>query len=121
MASIDILRNDPNVTALAAGDVIFREGDPGEIAYVVTEGDVDLSIGGVHLDVVESGGIFGEMTLVDHKVRSATATARTDCKIVPVDQRRFLYLVQNTPFFAIEVMQTMAERLRRMDARVERR
>ncbi|GAC1301424.1 MAG: Crp/Fnr family transcriptional regulator [Vulcanimicrobiaceae bacterium] len=118
MATIDLLRNDPNVKTIAAGDTIFFEGDAGDSAFVVTEGEIDLSISGRHLECVSAGGIFGEMALIDHKTRSATATARTEAKVVPVDQRRFLYLLQNTPFFAIEVMQVMAQRLRRMDATV---
>ena len=118
MASIDLMRNDPNVVTIAAGDTIFSEGDPGDAAFVVTEGEIDLTIGGRHLESVAAGGIFGEMALIDHKTRSATATARTEAKIVSVDQRRFLYLLQNTPFFAIEVMSVMAERLRKMDATV---
>ncbi len=118
MASIDLLRNDPNAKTIGAGDTIFREGEAGDAAYVVTEGEVQLSIGGRIVETVVAGGIFGEMALIDHQTRSATATAKTDARIVPVDQRRFLYLLQNTPFFAVEVMHVMAERIRRMDAKV---
>jgi CRP-like cAMP-binding protein len=118
MASIDMLRNDPAAKAVVAGDTIFSEGSPGDIAYVVTEGEIELSIHGSPIETVGTGGIFGEMALIDSQARSATATAKTDAKIVPIDQRRFLYLIQNTPFFAVEVMHVMAERLRRMDARV---
>jgi len=118
MASIDMLRNDPAAKAVVAGDTIFSEGSPGDIAYVVTEGEIELSIHGSAVETVGTGGIFGEMALIDSQARSATATAKTDAKVVPIDQRRFLYLIQNTPFFAVEVMHVMAERLRRMDARV---
>ena len=118
MASIDLLRNDSNVRTIAAGDTIFREGENGDSAFVVTEGEIELTISGRVIESVAAGGIFGEMALIDRKTRSATATARTESKVVPVDQRRFLYLIQNTPFFAIEVMHVMAERLRRMDATV---
>ena len=115
MASIDLLRNDPNARTVVAGDAIFDEGDVGDSAYVVTEGEVELSIRGRVLETVGSGGIFGEMALIDRQARSASARARTDARIVPIDQRRFLYLLQNTPFFAVEVMHVMADRIRRMD------
>lgn len=118
MASIDLLRDDPNVRAIVAGDTIFNEGDSGDVAYVVTEGEIELSIGGRALETVGAGGIFGEMALIDRQARSASAHARTDARIVPLDQRRFLYLLQNTPFFAVEVMHVMADRIRRMDAAV---
>jgi len=118
MATIELLRNDPKAQSVAAGETIFSVGDAGQFAYVVTEGNVELELHGHVLETVESGGIFGEMALIDHRERSATARAKTEAKIVPVDQKRFLYLVQNTPFFAIEVMNVMAERLRRMDEAV---
>jgi CRP-like cAMP-binding protein len=63
------------------------------------------------------------MALIDNSPRSATAIAKTDCKVVPLDQRRFQFLVQETPFFALQVMTIMATRLRhansRMAAKVE--
>ncbi len=118
MASLEMLRNDPTARAVAAGDTIFSEGDAGHEAYVVTEGEIELSLHGEPLETVGVGGIFGEMALIDHRTRSATARAVTDAKIAAVDQKRFLYLLHNTPFFSIEVMKVMADRLRRMDARV---
>jgi CRP-like cAMP-binding protein len=118
MASIDMLRNDPAAKAITAGDTIFSQGDPGGTAYVVTEGEIELSINGNPVEVVGTGGIFGEMALIDSRERSATAKAKSDAKVVAIDQRRFLYLIQNTPFFAVEVMSVMANRIRRMDARV---
>ena len=45
--------------------------------------------------------------------RSATAVAKTDCKLAPINQNRFKFLVQQTPHFALHLMQGMAERLRR--------
>jgi len=115
VASIDLLRNDPHARTFAAHAVVFNEGDAADLAYVVLEGEIALTLLGRHLDTVAAGGIFGEMTLVERTTRALTATAKTDCKVVPIDQRRFLSLVQQAPFFAIEVMATMAERLRRAD------
>jgi CRP/FNR family cyclic AMP-dependent transcriptional regulator len=118
MASIDMLRNDPAAKAVMAGDTIFSEGDAGSTAYYVTEGEIDLVIHAQTIETVGTGGIFGEMALIDHQTRSATAKAKTDAKVVPIDQKRFLYLIQNTPFFAVDVMRVMADRIRRMDAKV---
>jgi CRP-like cAMP-binding protein len=119
MATVDLLRDDPAARSLVAGDTIFSEGDRGEVAFIVTEGEIELSLAGDALETVGVGGIFGEMALIDRSTRSATARARTDATVVPIDQKRFLYLLQNTPFFAVEVMHVMADRLRRMDARAK--
>jgi len=51
------------------------------------------------------------MSLVDCRPRSASAIARTACKLAPIDVRRFGFLVQETPGFALRVMRVMAERL----------
>jgi CRP-like cAMP-binding protein len=53
------------------------------------------------------------MALIDKEARSASARALTDCEIVPVDERRFLFMVQQTPFFALHLLKTIAGRLRR--------
>jgi len=59
------------------------------------------------------------MAMVDGQPRTAAAVARTDCQLVPIDQKRFQFLVQQTPYFAIEVMRVLVERLRRADRLVE--
>lgn len=101
-----------------AGSVIFATGDPGKAMYVVSEGEVDIQVGGNVVECIRPGSIFGEMALIDNSPRSATAIAKTDCKVVPLDQRRFQFLVQETPFFALQVMTIMANRLRHANARM---
>ncbi len=117
MPSIEAFKHDPSALQLGAGQTVFEEGAAGNEMYVVVAGEVELRLGDRLLDVAGPGQMFGEMALVDHVTRSASAITRTAATIVPVDRRRFLYLIQNTPYFAIEVMKTMADRLRRMDAR----
>jgi len=55
---------------------------------------------------------FGEMAIVDSSPRSATVVAVTDTKLAVIDRRMFLFLVHETPMFALQVMSNMAERLR---------
>lgn len=112
---LTLFQNDPLAEAFKAGQTFFTQGDPGDHMYVVTAGEVDLKIGDTIVETVSTGGVFGEMALIDHRDRSATAIGKSDGTVVPVNQKRFLYLVQNTPFFAVEVMEVMADRLRRMD------
>jgi CRP-like cAMP-binding protein len=99
--------------AYAAGSVIFHEGDPGNVMYVVQAGEVEIQAGGRVVEVVGPDGIFGEMALIDQAPRSAAAVAKTDCVLLPITQKQFLYMVEETPFFAIRVMQVMSTRLRR--------
>ena len=98
--------------AFSAGQIIFSEGQPGEVMYVILEGEVDIQASGKSLQTLHSGDMFGEMALVDGEPRSADAVARTDSKLVPINKKRFAFLVTETPFFALEVMKVMANRLR---------
>jgi len=114
MQAFELFRSDDNTQTFAAGTQIFAEGEPGRNMYVVKEGKVDIVSRGQVLETVSPGGIFGEMALIDRAYRSAGAVAKTDCTLVLIDERRFLYLVQESPYFALSVMGVMAERLRRI-------
>jgi len=113
MPKFDMFQKHADIQSLAAGETIFRQGDPRSVMFVVNEGEVEIQVGDRVVEVVQAGGIFGEMALIDGQPRTATAIARTDCRLVPIDQKRFQFLVQQTPYFAIEVMRVLADRLRR--------
>jgi CRP-like cAMP-binding protein len=101
------------LTTFAPGEVIFAEGDKGEHMYVVRSGEIEIERNGQVIETLSGGGIFGEMALIDGSPRSATARAKTDTEVAPINEKSFLFLVHETPFFAIAVMRTLAERLRR--------
>jgi CRP-like cAMP-binding protein len=85
--------------------------------YVVVAGEVELRIGARIVETLGPGEPFGEMALVDHSPRVATVIAKTDCKLASIPEKRFLFMVQQTPQFALQIMRVMADRLRKMDAR----
>jgi len=114
----DLFRNAKDFESFSAGQTIFQEGQPGEVMYAVIEGQVDILVHGKVIYVVGPGELLGEIALIDTKPRSATALAKTDCRLVPISEKRFTFLVQQTPHFALYVMRVMADRLRRMDAQV---
>ena len=118
MNLISLFKHDENVIKSPAGEIIFKEGESGKIMYVILEGEVDIRVGGQSIYVAKQGEIFGEMALLESKPRSATAVASTPCRLAPVDENRFLYLIQQFPQFSLQVMRMLAERLRRMDTYV---
>ncbi|HKB90051.1 MAG TPA: cyclic nucleotide-binding domain-containing protein [Opitutaceae bacterium] len=115
--AIHLFDKEQDYTAYPSGQAVFKEGDVGEYMYVVKEGEIEILRDGRVLDTIGSGGVFGEMALIDDLPRSASAIAKTDSKLVLVNRRRFLFLVQETPFFAIQLMSIMADRLRRSSPR----
>ena len=86
--------------------------------FVLKSGEADVLVNGRIVETLEHGSIVGEVGLVSPGPRSATVVARTDCEFVAVDEKRFQFLVQQTPFFATQVMRVMAERLRNLDRMV---
>jgi len=119
MATVDLFHaEDIELVSFRAGQRIFREGDAGDVMYVVRDGEVELRVKGQLVEALGPGGVLGEMALIEHAPRSATATAKTDCTLVPISEKRFTFMVQHTPHFALQIMKIMAERLRRMDARL---
>jgi CRP-like cAMP-binding protein len=115
VADLSIFASAADAEVFPSGHRFFTTGDPGETMYVVLEGEVDIVLRGKVLESVHQGGIFGEMALIDHLERSADVVAKTDVRVAAIDQKRFLYLVRNHPFFALEVMKVMTDRLRRFD------
>ena len=104
-------------TNYSPGQGIIEAGTLGQSMYVVVEGEVEVRVGDRVVDQLGAGSIFGEMALIDDAPRSATVIAKTDCKLVEVDRRRFEFMVCETPYFAIAVMRVMADRLRKANIR----
>jgi CRP-like cAMP-binding protein len=115
---IRLFENSTDFVVLPAGHVVFNEGDPGDRMYAVIGGAVDIVVRGQVIETVEAGGIFGEMALVEDKPRSASAIVKSEAKLVPIDQKRFLFMVQQTPFFAVQLLGIVTARLRRLVERV---
>jgi len=101
-----------------AGETIFKEGDPATELYVIQSGRVEIRLGNRLLDTLSERSIFGEMALIDAAPRSATAVAASDVTLIPVGEKQFLFLVSQTPFFALNVMRVLARRLRAMNQAV---
>jgi CRP/FNR family cyclic AMP-dependent transcriptional regulator len=112
----NLFEHTKNVQEFQAGSTIFAEGAPGDVMYVVLDGEVEVRVGSAVAEVAGPGEIVGEMALIDAQARSATTVAKSDCRLALVDEQRFLYMVQETPFFSLHVMRVLANRLRRMDA-----
>jgi CRP-like cAMP-binding protein len=120
MATTSLFLNAPEHRTVAAGDVIYAEGDPGSHMYGIMSGTVELRKGSLVVAVLGPDDVFGERALIDHLPRNVTAVATTDTALADIDRRTFLFLVHESPTFALGIMGALASRLRDYDERFGR-
>lgn len=101
--------------SVETGEVIFAEGESSAQMFGVVSGAVELRKGEVTVARLAAGDTFGEMGIIDHAPRSLTAVAAEPSEIAVIDERTFLFLVQETPMFALQVMKSLAARIRERD------
>lgn len=111
--AFDLFKDAKNQQKLSTGQLVFEAGEEGKEMYVVLEGEIEIVVGDRVVEQVGPGEIFGEMALIDNSPRSASARAGKPSVIVPIDKFNFTYYVEHSPFFALDVMSVMADRLRR--------
>ena len=104
------------VVRFDANKPIMKEGDMGLNMYVILRGEVAVSIKGTIVEIAGVGASIGEMALVDQSPRAATATAKTDCKLLAINRQSLISLVKGDPVIGMSLMRSMAERLRHMNA-----
>lgn len=101
-----------------AGKVIMSAGAVGAFMYVVLDGRVAISVGNSVIERVGSGGVFGEMALVDRSARAASAVAETDCKLLAINRTDFLELVKAKPVFGASLLKSIAVRMQQLAQQV---
>ncbi len=111
-----------NIMRMAPGQVIFREGDPGNALYLVGEGSVKISKSGrggqqETLGFIEHGNFFGEMALLDGQPRSAMATAHEPTLLGTVDDKTFQRILELAPSrLHMNFLRSVTERLRQVNS-----
>lgn len=118
MVFFELFANNPEIIKIKTGQPLFKENEPGHLMFVLTTGTAEVLVHDQVVETLQHGSIVGEMGIVSPGPRSATVQATSDCEFVAIDEKRFLYLVQQTPYFATQVMRVMAERLRATNQRV---
>ncbi len=118
MIFFELFSHNPTIVKVAAGQPLFSAGEEGHLMYVLSSGSAQVLVNSCVVEELQHGSIVGEMGIVSPGPRSATVVAVSDCEFVAVDEKRFQFLVQQTPFFATQVMRVMAERLRSTNQRV---
>jgi len=86
--------------------------------YFLVDGEVSLTAKNKVLGTVGAGQIFGEMAVIAQSPRTATATAKIDCRAISLDEKQFQKAIQRIPEFALMLMSILIDRVREVGARV---
>lgn len=114
---LQTLRNIVQTQQFAGGAVVFSEGDPGDGVYFVKSGQVEIS-GLVNAEAhrvfsrLGHGEFFGEMSVIEHRPRSATATALEPTEVYFIPRAEMLALIARSPALALGLLQEISHRLR---------
>lgn len=100
-----------------AGETILRQNDPGETAFIIERGQVEVLKAlpdgqQVHLAFLNTGETFGEMSMIDDKPRSATVIAVEDTTVREIHRDTFFQSLQTDPDIAVNLLKVLFERLR---------
>jgi CRP/FNR family cyclic AMP-dependent transcriptional regulator len=107
--------NAPVHQTVPAGQTIYVEGDAGTHMYGVVSGAVELRKGSAVVASLGPNEVFGERALIDLLPRNLTAVATVETTLAEIDRSLFLFLVHETPTFALGIMGALASRLRDYD------
>ena len=118
MVFFELFANNPSIISVPAGQPLFTVGEEGHLMFVLTTGSAEVVVNGRVVETLKHGSIVGELGIVLAGPRSASVIAKTNCEFVAIDEKRFQFLVQQTPYFATQVMRVMAERLRALNQMV---
>jgi CRP-like cAMP-binding protein len=106
-----------------AGAVLFSEGEPGREMYVVQQGRVNISkrVGDVEkiLTSLGPGEFLGEMSILNNKPRSATATCAEPSRLLVIDAKTFEAMVRSNAEIAIRMIKKLADRLDQANEQIE--
>ena len=110
--TVKLFKSQPEQT-FSTGEIIFREGEKGQVMYGVIEGEVEMFLNGHLIETIKQGDVFGQGALVhEDYLRASTAIAKQDCQLACLDREHFLFAIQQTPMFALEVLRSYSDRHR---------
>jgi CRP-like cAMP-binding protein len=116
------MADEGKLRKLSPGDVLFREGDTGDMMYLIRQGKIKIVKGRGEeekvLAVLKEGDFFGEMAIIDGSPRSATAVAVDEVGLLTIDKETFHSKIRENPLISY-VLETLSRRLRAADEQIK--
>ncbi|MCX8110614.1 MAG: Crp/Fnr family transcriptional regulator [Syntrophorhabdaceae bacterium] len=121
---IKLISRIATIKSIPKGYVVFQEGEKGDALYIIIKGKVKVSLyddeGREYiLDIIGKDGFFGELSILDDLPRSANIVTTEDCEFIILKRDDFIKLLMENPAITVNILKTMAARLRAADERIK--
>jgi CRP-like cAMP-binding protein len=103
---------ESRVLVFGSGASIYRRHEKGDCAYIIRRGQIEINEQGRAVEIMQPGEIFGEMALIDHEPRTASAVALGEVELIPIDRSLFQALIRDDADFSLTILHLLARRLR---------
>ena len=100
---------------MTAGTLLVDQGQMGREAFIIVDGTVSVKRNNRKIAELGPGEVLGELSLLDHGPRTATAVCETDCLLLVLDQRHFLAVLDDVPSMNHKLLANLASRIRELD------
>lgn len=122
--AVDKILAEANSRAYGRRQEVFRQGEPGKSIYFLVSGQVRISAfaprgAEFSLDIIEAGGVFGEIAAIDGEPHTTSATAISQSEILVIRRDRFRVLLESDPDVALHMLRHFCGRLRFTTSLVE--
>ena len=115
---LQLIAKSADEITVASGTVLVDQGQTGREAFLVLEGSVGIKRNGRKVATLGPGAIVGELALLDHGPRTATAVCESDATLLVVDRRNFLSIVESSHTLTSRLLEYLAARIRELDKTV---
>lgn len=115
---LQLIAKSADEITVASGTVLVDQGQTGREAFLVLDGSVGIKRNGRKVATLGPGAIVGELALLDHGPRTATAVCESDATLLVVDRRNFLSIVESSHTLTSRLLEYLASRIRELDKTV---
>jgi CRP-like cAMP-binding protein len=109
---LQFIASEGDEVDVPAGKTLIRQGKPGDTFYIQLEGQSEVEIDGKKRRVMKPGDFFGEISMIDRGVGTATVTTLTPSRLYVMSHAQFRDAVKQNDSLMVKVLLAMGERLR---------
>jgi CRP/FNR family transcriptional regulator, cyclic AMP receptor protein len=109
---LEFIAREMDEVEVPAGRTLTRQGKPGDTFYVIRDGEAEVAVDGKPRRVLKAGDFFGEISMIDRGLATATVTARGKTRMFVMSHAQFRDAIKGSDALMVKVLKAMGERLR---------